>query len=129
MKEDAKAPARSYLNLYLGFGVAGLVMGVIFPWFAANFVIIKPNMSSAFSAACITAGLLMAVIAAVSVRFTVVEALTQQEQAEREKRRMLQEALHAYSDFADQLGRGTLTARLARETERFGDEEVQRLGE
>jgi methyl-accepting chemotaxis protein len=128
MKEAAQTQARSYLNLYLGFGAAGLVIGVIFPWFASNFVVMKPDMGGAFSGACIGAGLLMAAIAAVSVRFTVVQQLTEQEAAERDKRRMLQEALHAYSDFADQIGRGTLTARLARESERFGDEEVKRLG-
>ena len=92
------------------------------------FVVEKPGMDLAFSGACILAGLMMAGIAAVSVRFTVVQELMLQEQAEREKRKELQEAFHAYSDFADQLGRGTLTARLGHATERFGDDEVKRLG-
>jgi methyl-accepting chemotaxis protein len=70
----------------------------------------------------------MAAVAAVAVRFTVVQQLTLQEQAEREKRRMLQQALHSYSDFAEQIGKGTLTARLGREAGRFDDDEVQRLG-
>ena len=128
MKEDAQSHTRSYRNLYFGFGLAGLIIGLIFPWFAGFFVVMKEGMSGAFSAACIGAGLSMAVIAAVSVRFTVVQQLTEQEQAERDKRRRLQEAFHAYSNFADQLGKGTLTARLGHETERFGDEEVKRLG-
>ncbi len=128
MKDETQSHVRSYRNLYLGFSLAGLLIGVIFPFFAASFVNVKQDMGGAFTAACIGAGLLMAAVAAVAVRFTVVQQLTQQEQAEREKRRMLQQALHAYSDFAEQIGKGTLTARLGREAGRFDDDEVQRLG-
>ncbi len=129
MNEDTGAQARSYGKLYLGFGLAGLVIGLIFPWFAALFVTVKIGMGSAFGVACVGAGLLMAGIAAVSVRFTVVQQLMLQERAEREKRKELQQAFHAYSDFADQIGRGTLTARLGHGTERYDDKEVKRLGE
>jgi len=128
MKGDSHPQQRSYAGLYTWFAVAGLIIGVIFPFFADLFVVVKPQMGFAFNASCIAAGLLMAGIAAVAVRNTVVKQLAEQEAAERDKRRMLQEALHAYSDFADELGKGMLAVRLGRESEKYGDEDVSRLG-
>ncbi|HEX7603785.1 MAG TPA: methyl-accepting chemotaxis protein [Polyangiaceae bacterium] len=119
---------RSDQRLYLGFGIAGVIIGLIFPVVAQFFVVFRDGMLTWFVITCIAAGLTMAIVAAVSVRVTIVQRLVDQEETEREKRRLLQDALHSYSAFAEQIGRGELTTRLGRESDKYGDEEVARLG-
>ncbi len=127
---SSSAPQRtSAAGLYSAFAAAGLVIGLSFPPVASLFV--KEWMEGRFAwfvVACVAAGELMAFIAAISVRTTVIRRLEDQERAEREKRRTLQEALHAYIAFAEQIAQGNLVVRLGAATDQYGDAEVARLG-
>ncbi len=120
---------QSGAGLSLGFGVAGLVIGVLFPPVASLFV--KEWVEGRFAwffVACIGAGEMMAFVAAVSVRSTVIRRLENQQRAEREKRRGLQEALHTYIAFAEKIAQGDLVVRLGSTPDRYEDPEVARLG-
>jgi len=120
---------RTDRRLYMYFALAGVVIGILFPIVAQFFVRWRAGMLPWFVLTCIAAGLTMAIVAAVSVRTTIVARLIEQERREREKRRLLQAALHSYSAFAETIGKGTLTARLGLESERYGDDEVLKLGQ
>ena len=120
--------ARSDRKLYAVFAGSGVVIGLLFPPVASFFVEWRPGMLVWFALTCIAAGIFMAVIAAVSVRVTVIARLLEAERVEREKRRDLQDALHTYADFVEEVGRGRLTARLGDNAEAFGDEDVTQLG-
>lgn len=129
-RTDAAADTtpRGDFKLYAAFGVAGVVIGLLFPPVASFFVDWKPGMLPWFVAICIAAGETMAMIAAVAVRSTIVQDLLEKERAEREKRANLLQALHAYSAFAEQVGQGKLNARLGDLSDRYRDPDVLRLG-
>ena len=120
---------RSASGLYLGFGIAGLVIGLMFPPVASLFV--KEWMDGRFPwfvVACVAAGEIMAAVAAVSVKSTVIRRLENQERTEREKRRALQDALHTYTTFAEKIAQGNLVVRLGNASGHDEGSEVARLG-
>ena len=118
-------PKTSGAGLYLAFAAVGLAFPPVASIFVKDWI---EGRFGWFVLACVAAGEMMAVIAAVSVRSTVIRRLEAQERVEREKRRALQEALHVYIAFAEKIAQGNLVVRLGSAPEKYADPEVARLG-
>ncbi|MHB8878240.1 MAG: hypothetical protein ACYC8T_31480, partial [Myxococcaceae bacterium] len=115
-------------KMYAAFAIAGVAVGLSFPPVASFFVNFREGLLTWFVLVCVAAGEVMALAAAVAVRFTVIKRLRDRERVEREKRHALQQALHAYIAFAEQISQGKLAVRLGKDTERYGDKDVIQLG-